>query len=97
MEVHWRPTINVIDIPSSYQAISLIFSAIETVLKNLVVFLLSILKKIAVTSWPSVAAHANGLAKTRTYHASKVFPGVNKHHKLKKLAFHTIAKNRQNF
>jgi hypothetical protein len=46
MEVQWRPkrpTITVIDIPSSYQAINLTFSAIETVLKCLAVFLLTIL------------------------------------------------------
>jgi hypothetical protein len=51
MEEQWRPrrpTITVIDISSSYQAISLTFSAIETVLKYLVVFLLSILYKIVV-------------------------------------------------
>jgi hypothetical protein len=46
MEVQWRPmrpTITVVDISSSYQAISLTFSAFERVLKYLLVFLLSIL------------------------------------------------------
>jgi hypothetical protein len=37
------------------------------------------------------------LAKKRTYHASKVFHGVKKRHKLKKLAFYTTVKNRRNF
>ncbi len=38
-----RPTIAVVDIPSSYQAISLTFSANERFLKYLVVILLGIL------------------------------------------------------
>ncbi len=39
----YLPTIAYVDIPSSYQAISLNFSAIEKFLKHLDVFLLSIL------------------------------------------------------
>jgi hypothetical protein len=37
------------------------------------------------------------MVKKRTYHASKVFHGVKKRHKLKKLAFYTTVKNRRNF
>jgi hypothetical protein len=46
MEVQWwhrRPTIAVVDIPFSHQAISLTFSANERFLKYKVVFLLGIL------------------------------------------------------
>jgi hypothetical protein len=45
MKVQWRPTISVLSIPSSYEAITLLFSTMEGFPLHLVLFVIGILSK----------------------------------------------------